>query len=442
MSTKSFAGLLGLALLGAFTVPRSFGQGLGNSPYSRLGLGDTPATSGGIRQQSMGGVGLAAPNGQHINDLNPALVYYTSRTTFEIGVTGQYKEISNRLASQKDGSVNLGYISMALPISKRWALSLGLRPYSSVDYSNQLTEAVPGEDELRSIKQYEGKGGLTQVYLAQGVQVAKGLTLGLTSAYTFGSIDHEAKSTLYTEEGGVENATTTVINDHLYYSDFTFRLGAHYRVPLNEKLNLNAGGTYAFSSKLDGTHDQTLLREDIEGRAIESNAVLSGQKGYATLPATAQFGLSLDNNKTWSVSLDAGHSKWSEFTNFSTFNATPLHNTFRVASGGEITPDPASVDSYFKRITYRLGVSVEQMPYRPAGQVLYDRALSWGFTLPVPTSSPLESAGVNLGFTVGIRGNKDANSELPQGGVIQERYVRAQLGFSLNNRWFIKRRLE
>lgn len=400
-----------------------------------------PATAGGIRQQGMGGTGLAAPNGQHINDLNPALLYYTSRTTFEIGVTGQYKEISNQQASQKDGSANLSYLALALPISKRLAVSVGLRPYTSVNYANQLTEAVVGDENLRSIKQYEGEGGLTQVYAATGVRVAKGLTLGLTAGYTFGSIDHEAKSTLYAEETGAENATTTVVRDHLYYSDFTFRVGGHYRVSLSDKLNLNAGGTYGFSSKLDGTHDQALERQDIEGRAIETSTILSGRKGYARLPSAAQFGLSLDNNRSWSLSVDVAQTKWDEFSNFDTFNATKLNNTFRVASGGEWTPDAASVDSYFKRMTYRLGVSVEQMPYRPAGQVLYDRALSWGFTLPVPTASPLESAGVNLSFTVGMRGNTDASSELPSGN-IQEKYVRAQLGFSLNNRWFIKRRLE
>ncbi|MCR5888076.1 hypothetical protein LRS06_09885 [Hymenobacter sp. J193] len=441
MSTKSFAGLLGLALLGGFVSSRTYGQGLGNSPYSRLGLGDASATAGGIRQQGMGGAGLSAPDGQHINDLNPALLYYTSRTTFEIGVTGQYKEISNQQASQKDGSANLSYLALALPISKRMAVSIGLRPYTSVDYANQLTEPVVGDESLRSLKEYEGQGGLTQVYAATGIRVAKNLSLGFTAGYTFGSIDHDAKSTLYSEETGVENASTTVVRDHLYYSDFTFRVGGHYRVPLNDKLNLNAGGTYGFSSKLDGTHDQALERQDIEGRVIETNVVLTGREGYARLPSSAQFGLSLDNNRSWSVSVDAAQTKWGDFTNFNTFNATKLDNTFRVASGGEWTPDAASVDSYFKRITYRLGASVEQMPYRPGGQVLYDRALSWGFTLPVPTASPLESAGVNLSFAVGMRGNTDASSELPNGN-IQEKYVRAQLGFSLNNRWFIKRRLE
>jgi hypothetical protein len=82
------------------------------------------------------------------------------------------------------------------------------------------------------------------------------------------------------------------------------------------------------------------------------------------------------------------------------------------------------------------------MPYRPGGETLYDRAVSWGFSLPV-SASPLEASTITLGFTYGQRGNTDVRNV---GGTeqrnIKEDYIRAQLGLSLNNRWFIKRRIE
>ena len=64
----------------------ALGQGLGNSPYSRIGLGDNVGNLGGVRQLGMGGVGQAAPNTGNVNELNPALLYYTPRTTFEAGL--------------------------------------------------------------------------------------------------------------------------------------------------------------------------------------------------------------------------------------------------------------------------------------------------------------------------------------------------------------------
>ena len=35
-------------------------QGLGNSPYSRIGLGEYNANTGGVRQMAIGGTGVAA----------------------------------------------------------------------------------------------------------------------------------------------------------------------------------------------------------------------------------------------------------------------------------------------------------------------------------------------------------------------------------------------
>ncbi|ALD22126.1 OmpP1/FadL family transporter [Hymenobacter sp. DG25A] len=442
MSSKKFAGFVGLVVLSALAAPRSQGQGLGNSPYSRLGLGDEVPNTGGIRQQGMGGAGLAAPNGSHVNDQNPAMLFYTTRTTFELGLNGQYKTVKNNVASQKDGSATLGYMVLAVPLSSRWAASLGLRPYSVVDFEAKTIDKVEGDPNARSLKQYEGTGSLSQAYIAQGVKVAKGLTVGVTASYIFGAIDQKTKATLLTDTSSISASTTTaVVGEHTYYSDFNFRVGSHYRTALNSNLNLNVGGTYTFGSKLDGTNSVVLDRERIDGTLLERTPVQNDQTGAATLPSTIQGGISFDNNKNWTVAADASQTKWSDYRGFRGTNTTPLDNTFRVAAGGELTPDPTSVDSYFKRVTYRVGLSVASMPYRPAGQTLYDRSVSWGFTLPVPSATALDAAAVNLSFTYGMRGNTDVSTAFPKGN-IQEDYVRAQLGFTLNNRWFIKRRVE
>ena len=129
MSANKLTTLALLGLLGATSA--ASGQGLGNSPYSRLGLGDFNPNTGGIRQQGMGGVGLAAPNAVQINDLNPALIYYTNRTTYEAAFTGQLKQLRSSSASQRTGSGNLGYLAFGVPISRRWATAVALRPVST-----------------------------------------------------------------------------------------------------------------------------------------------------------------------------------------------------------------------------------------------------------------------------------------------------------------------
>ena len=447
MLNSKYAGLLGLSLLSLGAATRGHGQGLGNSPYSRLGLGDTYFNAGGVRQMGMGGVGVAAPNGTQINELNPALLYYMNRTTWEFAAVGQYKTIGNNLTSQKTGTGKLNYLALAIPLSSRWGAAIGLKPYSSVDFESVEIKRVNDDPALAQvIKQYRGEGELSEAYLAQGVRVAKGLSVGVAASYVFGTIDVSTSTQVVPDVITANDALEkTTLLDKIHYSDFKFRAGTQYRSKLGKNLNYNLGAVYGFQTKLSGERNLMLDRQAAAGNPIESIVLESGE-GYANLPALAQFGLSVDNNRNWSASLDVANQQWSKFRAFNERGGTvgvPLNNTWRAAGGGEFAPDPASVDKYFRRVTYRAGISVAEMPYRPGGQVLYDRAVSWGFSFPV-SATALDATTLNLGFTYGRRGNTDVR-QLSAGVTernVQESYIRAQLGISLNNRWFIKRRIE
>jgi len=440
MWKNKIAGLVGLTLIGLVAAPRSQGQGLGNSPYSRLGLGDANPNTGGTRQLGMGGVGLAAPNGVQINDLNPALIYYTSRTTYEIGVSGQFHTLKNRVESQRDGSGTLGYLAFAVPISKWWAASAGLRPYSSVDYNSVSTTGVTGDPTAQTIINNTGTGGLAEAHMSHAFRLAKGLTVGGTASYIFGSVD--LSSGAYLNKNTVVTTITTL--EHVHYSDFAFRAGAHYRSKINSNLNYNLAGVYTFQSHLNGFRNTSVERQDA-GIITSTIALQSDQQGEATVPGLAQAGISFDNNKNWSLNIDAAHQQWSQFRSFGVKGGVTtgiaLSDTWRAGIGGEFAPDPTSVENYFKRVTYRAGLSVAQMPYRPDGRIMYDRAVSWGFSFPLPTATVLDATTVNLAFSYGQRGNTAKSLENPNGN-IREDYIKAQLGVTLNNRWFLKRRIE
>ena len=448
MLKTKIAGLAGLSLLGWLNAASTQAQGLGNSPYSRLGLGDAYINTGGVRQMAMGGVGLAAPNGSNVNELNPALVYYTSRTTYEVAITGQFKTISNRTSSQRDGSGTLGYLAFAVPISKRWAAAAGLRPYTAVDYESTTSGTVTGDPNSQSINRFTGDGGLSEAYMVHAFRLAKGLTVGGTASYVFGTIDATSSTTVITPTSSETNTQSTVRLEHVRYSDFIFRAGAHYRSKLSDKLNYNLAAVYGFQSNLNGTYDVSQEQRTLGGAPIANTNIplVTGQKGEARVPTLAQFGVSIDNNRNWSASLDVARQQWSRFqvpvlAGVTSAANVPLSDTYRIGLGGELSPDPTNVDSYFKRIIYRAGVSVAEIPYRPGGQRLYDRAVSWGFGLPLPGATPLDATTLSLAFTYGQRGNTNVTIDSPSGNV-KENYIRMQLGLSLNNRWFIKRRIE
>ncbi|HEX8426926.1 hypothetical protein [Hymenobacter sp.] len=443
MLNSKYAGLLGLTLLSLGVATRSQGQRLGNSPYSRLGLGDTYFNTGGVRQTGMGGVGVAAPNGVQVNDLNPALLYYMNRTTWEVAVNGQYKTVRNNVQSQKTGSATLGYFALGVPLSTRWGAAIGLKPFSSVDYESVQTNTLSDQTLVQT--RYQGQGDISEAYFGQGIRLAKGLSVGLTASYIFGSVDLSTGTQV--QVNSAVDDSRVVRLDHVHYSDFKFRGGIHYRGKFSDKLNYNLGGVYGFQTNLNGERLLTQETQNADGSQIAGAqpVTLADENGYAVVPALGQFGISIDNNKNWSLNADVAQQQWSKFRSFNEQGGTAgvqLSNTVRGAIGGEYVPDPTSVENYFKRITYRAGISVAQMPYRPAGQPLYDRSISWGFSLPV-SASPLEASTVNLSFTYGQRGNVDVNRV--SGGEernIKEDYIRAQLGISLNNRWFIKRRIE
>jgi long-subunit fatty acid transport protein len=437
---------LGLVLVGSMVLLAggAQAQGLGNSPYSRIGLGEFNANTGGVRQMGMGGAGLAAPNAVNVNELNPALLYYTNRTTFEAGFNGQYKTVKNAKASSRSGSGTLGYLALAVPLSSKWGAAVGLKPLTAVDYESNILQDVvntPAGQPAQSLKQYKGTGGLSEAYLGQGVRITKALTLGLTASYVFGVIDETTGTTVTTTDNTV-NTLKVVERQHTRYSDFAFRAGAHYRKKVGKELAMNLGGVYSFGHKLNGQQTNTQERENTDGSIVGTPITISDGRGNSYVPALTQVGISFDNEKNWSLNLDVAQQQWSKFSGFNNATGPALSNTLRFGLGGELAPDAGSVEHYFQRVSYRAGISFGQLPYQVGGKTLYDRAVSWGFGFPLPTSSALEATTISLAFTYGVRGNTDVlNSTLGTSNV-QENYIRGQLGITLNNRWFIKRRLQ
>jgi hypothetical protein len=418
------------------------GQGLGNSPYSRIGLGDIEGNLGGVRQLGMGGVGQAAPNTGNINELNPALLVYVPRTMFEAGFSGQYKTVRNATDSYRTGSITLAYLSLAVPINKRWSSSVGLKPFSSIDYQVNATGAVNGDPFASAYKTYSGTGGLSEVYFANGIHVLRDLNIGGSASFLFGTLDQSNGTAINTSTVAAQQLV--VEREQLRYADFILRASLHYRHKLSKTLNLNIGGTQTFPTNSKVTRQRTQEQQDVNRATIAGTTVnLINDSGHTFIPLLSQGGISVDNGRNFSASLDGSWQQWSKFQAFGDAPTYKLGDTWRVAGGGEYTPDPGSVQHYFQRVTYRLGLSVAQMPYRPSGQVLYDRAIHWGFAFPLPTATALESTVISLGFAYGIRGNTAYLYGGNSGGSnVRENYLRAQLGVTLSNRWFIKRRLQ
>lgn len=409
-------------------------QAVASSPFSRLGIGEINSGTSSVRNISMGGVGVAAPNSAMINDINPALLFYNNFVTFETGVAGEVKRISNQSQSQTVGDANLAYLALSLPINKRWSAVIGLRPFSNVDYQSYSLQPVSNNNGTQVVKSYEGQGGLSEAFFGHGVRIAKGLSLGATGSFIFGNIFNDAGTLLSDANDPSLGAERTVFSTRTNYADLMFKGGAHYRHGFKDKVFLSLGGVYGLATDLSGTRRTILHRRNAVTDALLEETMLEDSiSGSVHIPQSISVGLGLDNGKNWVLGLDFSMQNMSQFRSFE--GQQHLGDTYRVGIGGEITPDMMSMDSFFKRMTYRAGFNYGRTPWLLDGGALDDMSLSWGVSVPVGRSTAIQRSFLNLGFTVGSRGSLSENH-------IRETYARIQVGLALNNRWFIKRMVE
>ncbi len=428
---KTLRVLICVAVLGLTHAVQA--QNIGNTPYSRYGLGELNNNLGSIRTAGMGGVGVSAGNSYQANTANPALLYYNSTTVFDLGINTQLKKIKNSTTSQVDGNGNIGYVTIGVPISKRWSSAVSLRPFSAVDYQINSASPLPSNPQATVRSQYSGEGGISELYFGHGVRIANGLTIGASASYLFGTITSESSSLIEDTTLVGLNLERVIYSQRTRYTDFLFRAGANYRKEVKDKLFINAGALYSLKADLDATRETSYERRTIYEVIQDENILPDSVKGGVSVPSSLRAGISVDNGTNLTIGAEFYTQNWSEFRNFE--GEQELANSYRIGLGGEYTPDATSVGNYFERVTYRAGFNYGNTPYKINGEQIKDMAVTWGFTMPIGRSTPYDMYQFNTAFALGRRGTTDNN-------LIQEDYFQFSFGVTINSRWFIKRRLD
>lgn len=405
-------------------------QNIGNAPYSRYGLGEYNYNTGNIRNAGMANTGISAANSFQINTANPALLYYNTLTAFEIGVNGEIKKLESGSGSQTDGTANLSNVSLSIPVSKRWTTALSLRPYSTVAYEVSTTSQL--NPTATATEAYKGEGGISELYFGHGVRITKGLTIGASASYLFGSIIKESSTSINDTEIPEARGESVVLSEKTKYNDLLFRTGANYRAKLKDKLFISAGAVYSLKADLSAERKSSFERRDFFG-AVKEAMYADSASSKVNIPSSFAAGLSLDNGSNLTVAADYYAQKWSEFRNFR--GEQELADSYRASLGAEYTPDANSVGNYFERITYRAGLYYGNSPYEFNNEQIKDKGFTVGATLPFGRSTIYDLYQLNTAFGYGTRGTSD-------NGLVKENYFKFSVGFTVNSRWFIKRRLE
>jgi hypothetical protein len=416
-----------------------FGQAAA-SPFSSFGIGEYNGNAT-VSQQGMGGVGVSNPQYLYINTQNPALLVFNGGgksltggvTTFQAGILGEKRTISDGNNKEKATAGNLNYLALCFPIRKaQWVTSITSMPYTTLNYKFSYVEPVVGQpDTLHFLER--GRGGINQVAWSNGVAITRKLSVGARASYLYSTIENSFTNTVLLSQQSV--LFTPDVHQRYYYHGFGFTGGVslHLDSLINKKKNyvFNAGATYDLKTSLRTDYLQTLIRTDATGATVTTDTLTTNGTAKTTIPAIMQAGVSfgrMSNTLQWIFAVDARLMDYTKF-GFLDTQQTPTTKGYRVAAGLEVTPNIGGFGSYIKAITYRTGLSMEKYPYLVNGNALKDFGTNFGLSLP------LRGCSIDLSGRWGRRGTVDDNT-------ITEKYFKLFFGVTFNDRWFVKRKFD
>ncbi|MCH7397898.1 hypothetical protein MM236_07855 [Belliella sp. DSM 107340] len=427
MSIKNRLRFIG-AIGAFFILSESFSQSSA-STYSALGLGEFNF-NGLTHNQAMGGLGISYGTGWAVNNVNPALS--TRNTVFNFQAAMNYRSVNAATSSQSeslDGG-GLSYLALSLPFKPgKVTFGMGLNQISSVNYSILASGEVANTD-LTSFNRVEGDGGITEAYLSTGILLAKNLSIGLHGSYLFGSTIRTNQLSLIDTTGNSQGVTSEYY-ERFSVADVAVKGGIHYFFKAGARSNIHLGAMYHKFGNINGKQFAKVAdfgdasNPDRPGDIINDN-----DRGNIFLPDRHGYGVTFEKINKFVVGLEAQFQDFSKYRSF-TGETGDLGDSFKLALGGQITPDISSQDNMFKRSTYRMGLEYQQTPYIVNQTQVTDLGINFGGSIPVNSLSM-----VNVAIKVGTRGSTN-------NGLIRENYVNFSLGFSLNdNSWFYKRSFE
>ncbi|MBP6054321.1 MAG: hypothetical protein KA527_01680 [Cytophagaceae bacterium] len=427
---KKFFVSLGLVLVFfASCLPSTSAQTIVNSPLSYIGMGElyTPETPS---NSMMGGIGVSNSNGIYSNQINPALLVRNQYTMFEVGINAELKNMQDYRQRQQALGGNYQSVNLTVPVlPNRWTMSFGVRPYSTVNYETRSYRRlnVLGVDSL--LYSYKGEGGVSKLSIANGVRIGKELYVGLEMGFLFGAVNRNV---------GTQNLSDgqfykIQLENQSRYSDFTFKAGAAWRKVLKGDVVLNAGATLDLSPRLNSTLVKRFVTYDLGGlNIINSDTLSKSQSITQQLPVSTRLGVSVERLAHWMVGVDYVRTDWSKVDN-NLGRSAVLPVSQQVSIGAEYTPDFESISNFFKRVTYRVGVSQTTTPYDFAGNGQYakDQSLSLGVALPLRNFLNY----INVSYQIGKRGSLTDNR-------LEEQYHRVVVGLTLGDIWFRKVKID
>ncbi len=416
-----------------------FAQSSTSSPYSRYGFGEL-SSMGTAQNFFMGGAGVAIQNTNSgpffINSTNPASYVNSPFTIFDAGVISNTTKLSDKNKSAIVNNTSVNYLSFLVPINKWWGSSVGFKPFSNVGYKITDKEERDGVGQIDYL--YEGYGGINQLYWGNGFKV-KNLYAGFNASYLFGNLVNSRYVILpdTSNSYNFKSVKTTRINDlSLNYGlQYVLSFDTLQGRVLKDKVTLIIGATASTQTNISATNDVVSYTYETNAGFINGEKIkdtlenTSGINGQIVLPLKLTYGISFRKGDKWLITADYSSQNWSQYSFFG--ENAKLKNTMSISTGARYVPDPKG-DAYLKKVAYHAGVRYAQTPIVISNTKINETAFTLGAGFPVGKSRQSAQSSV---FSVGVELGQRGTTE---NGLIQERFAKVVLGFTMNDKWFNK----
>ena len=398
----------------------SFAQEGTASPYSFYGIGDV-RFRGTLENRSMGEIAIEQDS-IHMNLQNPASYANLKLTTFTLGGTQATAKLKTDTESANTRRTTLDYLAVGLPIGK-WGVGFGLIPYSSVGYKISSVSEDPAVNNRR----FNGSGGMNKAFFGVGYKVTPNFNVGADLNYNFGKIETNNFEYITDISIGTRELNTVDL------SGVNFNIGVMYKTKINKKTSFFSSVNYTLESSLKTENNRNistaLYNSDFDLAIVD---VLDDVKteGSFKIPSKYSAQAGIGEARKWLVGVGyTFQGAGSLGNNYNSLDNVTYEKHSKYSIGGYYIPNYNSFSSYAKRIVYRAGFRFENTGLVINSEPIEDKALTLGLGLPLTGTF----SNVNIGLEFGKRGTTAAD-------LVQENYANVSVSFSLNERWFEKRK--
>lgn len=401
---------------------RNAGAQNNNSPYSIIGIGDIEK-SDFDRSTGMGSAGIAMNSNRFMYQSNPASYISLDKQFFYFDITSRYKSVNYSGVPIVDptqatsSDLQFKKIAAAVKLKKKWAVSIGLLPYSTVNYSFMGTKSVLGSN-FSTAAYYTGVGSTNKLYITNSFSLAKNLSIGIEFDDVFGQI----KETEAISPGVIDTSLTT--NRNILIGKAFFKAGIQYGFNLSNKTKIKLGGTIT---------QKASIKADYALQVTDGNTIIVNNESYKTkyftLPISYAAGIAAVFNDNYTVAADYTTQNWAA-NNTSGLDYS-LVDSRKMALGFEYSNKVTYYNQTIEKYFLQTGIFYNDSYLKINGNQLKDYGVSLG------VGGQLRRSGLGLQCAVEIGLNGTTNNNL-----IKERYTQINFTLSYRDLWFIKRKYD